>query len=142
MPTGVTQRQETPLTVSWIVVERAEKSVKLVARVERRSLLAVPVNVVVLAPKAVSLSGGPTAFAIPAADAPGIIDTVYLAAFSTAPTEDLVLTADARGVGFGVHAQDAYRFGRPAPGQEKPAATGPHLQLGGQDLGPAVPLEH
>ena len=140
-PVGVTTRQETPLTVSWVVVEATEKSVKLVARVDRRAALAVPVKVAVAAPKGATLTTGAAAFSISASDGPSVTDTEYVISFATPPLEDLVLTADANGGGLGVHAQDVYRFGRAAPVAPTPDPSGPHLQVGGQDLGGSVPLK-
>jgi hypothetical protein len=136
-----TGRQETPLTVRWMVMSRTEKSVTLTARVDRRAALSTPVKVAVVAPKGVTLAGGAAEFSISPSDGPSVTDTTYVLSFSEVPTEDIVLTADVSGSGFGVHATDVYRFGRPAPVVALPQPTGPHLQLGGQDLGASVPLK-
>lgn len=139
-PSTTTTRQETPLTVTWVVAERTETSVRLTARVNQRAALQVPVKVAVVAPKGATLSGGAAAFSISPSDGPSVTDTVYVVSFAAVPTEDIVLTADASGAGFGVHATDVYRFGRPEPKVEVPAATGPGLKLGNLDLGRSVPI--
>lgn len=68
------------------------------------------------------------------------IDTVeYVLALVTVPAADLTLVADAQGTGWGAHAEAPYRFGRPEPTPQGPAAAGPNIIVGGIDLGPAVP---
>lgn len=136
----VAQRPETPLAVSWIVTGSEEHAVRLLARVDRRAPLAIPVKVAVQVPASATLTGGPASYVIAASDAAGVTDTAFTVSFAAVPAEDLLLTADAVGEGFGVHAVDAFRFGRAPPEPGAPAATGQHLELNGHDYGAAVPL--
>jgi hypothetical protein len=136
-----TTRQETPLTVTWVESERTGTSATLIARVNRRAAVSVPVKVTVEAPKGVTVAGGAMTFFIPASEGPSVTDTPYVVTFAAPPAEDLLLIAEAAGTGFGVHAEDRYRFGRAAPVVAAPEANGTHLQVGGQDLGASVPLK-
>lgn len=55
------------------------------------------------------------------------------------PAEDIVVTVDVRGDGFGAHASSAYRFGRPEPRLPDPPTDTPR-SVGGLDVGSAIPL--
>jgi hypothetical protein len=54
--------------------------------------------------------------------------------------DDLRVVADARGVGYGMRATTAYRFGRPAPKLVQPARSDTASLANGKRLGKPIPL--
>ena len=61
--------------------------------------------------------------------------------FATPPKDDAHLKLDGDGAGMGFHYDVPYRFGRSAPADVDPAATGPSVEIGGKKFGPSVPLK-
>lgn len=139
-PSAVSNRAEAPVFVSWVVKASDANSVNLVARVTRRAPLAVPLKVSVIVPATVKVVSGQTAFEVPASREAGVTESPFVFSYEKAPLEDLRLVADIREPGFGLHAEDVYRFGRPVPVVEVPKAVGPSIEVGGHDLGQGVPL--
>lgn len=138
-PATPTQGIQAPARVSWKVVSSDAKSVTLLAQVHQLTALSVPLAVSVETPPGVRLVRGPSTWTVPPTEQPCIHETRLTFAIDTPPTGDLLLVADARGTGFGIHATDAYRFGRPEPTPERPRPTGPEVKLGPRKFGPAVP---
>jgi hypothetical protein len=56
------------------------------------------------------------------------------------PATDLRVTVDTRGIGYGVHATSAYRFGRPEPKLPQPPREGPPVMVRGRSVGSPIPL--
>jgi hypothetical protein len=56
------------------------------------------------------------------------------------PAADVRVTVDARGIGYGVHATSAYRFGRPEPKLPQPPRAGPPVIVRGRSVGSPIPL--
>lgn len=132
---------ESPARVAWVVKSLESGRVTLTARVERFAPMAVPLAVTVAVPASVRVLQGKTSYLVPASDGAATNEAEFVFAFDAAPSDDIVLTADVQTPSFGVHATDAYRFGRPAPVGPMPKATGPHLKIGERDFGPTVPLQ-
>ncbi len=130
-----------PLVVTWEAQgePRAGETFVVTARLARRGNFDQVLHVSVRVPDGARVVRGSTALDLPPTAAPRV-DSIELAlALATIPAGNLVLVADATGVGWGVHSEVPYRFGRSAPSVAGPAAQGPHVVIGGVDLGPAVP---
>jgi hypothetical protein len=56
------------------------------------------------------------------------------------PPTDLRVTVDVRGMGYGVHASSAYRFGRPEPKLPQPPREGRPVIIRGRSAGRPIPL--
>ena len=117
------------------------KSVTLLAQVHQLTPLSVPLAVSVEPPPGVRLVSGPSTWTVPPTEKPCLHETRLTFAIDTPPEGDLLLIADARGASFGIHATEAYRFGRPEPTPELPKPTGPEVKLGPRKFGHAVPSE-
>jgi hypothetical protein len=115
-------------------------ALQLVARVETHSPAPADVSVSVRVPAGVTMVRG-APFVIASTAGIGVREEPFDFTYSVTPGEDLVLVADAQGASAGVHAEDAYRFGRPAPAQVIPQATGPRVLVGNHDLGRSIPLQ-
>ncbi|MFY0569739.1 hypothetical protein ACN28E_38745 [Archangium lansingense] len=109
-----------PARVSWKVVSSDPKTVTLMAQVHQLAPLSVPLSVSIETPPGVRLVSGPSTWTVPPTEKPCIHETRLTFAIDTPPTGDLLLVADAHGTGFGIHATDAYRFGRPEPTPQLP----------------------
>jgi hypothetical protein len=129
------------LIVVWSQKELATHSVTLDALVEYRGPFNQPLHLSVKVPAGATLVSGPAELDLPAQRAATTVATKYQLSFASVPAGDLVLVADARGAQSGVHAENAYRFGRPAPAAIAPKATGPGVIFGGHDLGKSIPLQ-
>lgn len=70
-----------------------------------------------------------------------IVKTVRLRLPNGTPLEDVRVFADARGVGYGVRASTAYRFGRPAPKLAQPERRASASTANGKRLGRPIPLD-
>ncbi|MFL5354387.1 hypothetical protein [Archangium sp.] len=140
-PAPPTQGIQAPARVSWKVVSSDGKTVTLLAQVHQLTALSVPLAVSVEPPPGVRLVKGPSTWTVPPTEQPCVHATQLTFAIDTPPSGDLLLVADARGTGFGIHATDAYRFGRPEPTPPLPRPTGPEVKLGPRKFGPAVPSQ-
>jgi hypothetical protein len=129
-----------PLEAKWIVRNTENGRTSLTAHVDVFSPILAPPHVKLLVPEGVVVSGGDMAFDIPAPNAPTTVERDYTVSFKSAPPKDLLLVVDVQTPRFGLHAEDAYRFGRPPPLQPAPKATGPHLKIGNVDLGASIPI--
>jgi hypothetical protein len=70
-----------------------------------------------------------------------IVKKVRLRLSNGTPLDDVRVFADARGVGYGVRASTAYRFGRPAPKLAQPERSGSASSANGKRLGKPIPLD-
>ena len=139
-PAPLAEGPRAPLVVIWSEKELAAHSATLEARVEYRGRFTLPVHLAVKVPAGATLVSGPAELELPAQETATTVATEYKLSFASVPAGDLLLVADARGEASGVHAENVYRFGRPAPAPVVPNATGPSVKLGGHDLGPSIPL--
>jgi hypothetical protein len=112
----------------------------LEAAVERTGRWVLPVEVRVVVPSGARLASGPEAWTVPGGETPGTDVREIVIELSSLPQQDLRLVIDSQGEAAGVHAEAAYRFGRPEPTVEPPARDGPAVRLGERDLGRSVPL--
>lgn len=135
-----TAAPEFPVRVRWNVVSDAGGRLVVDAVVGRRAPLRFPVSVRVVIPAGLTLMSGPTRFEIPADGRTGESMTRLEFSYRGAPPAgDLQLIGDAGETGAGMHATDAYRFGRTVD-VKRPAPSGPDVKIGDKDLGPAVPI--
>jgi hypothetical protein len=76
-------------------------------------------------------------------DEPGrrIVRKVRLRMPNGTPLDDVRVVADARGLGYGVRATAAYRFGRPAPKLAQPERRPSASVANGKRLGRPIPLD-
>ncbi len=130
-----------PVTAKWVVRSDQGGVLKIVARVELTSSLGIPLTVGLRIPTGLQLTAGSAATTIPAQAPIGVNETEYTFTYAATPTDDLVLVVDSQSSAFGVHAEDAYRFGRPAAAAPHPQATGPALQWKGANLGNSIRLD-
>jgi hypothetical protein len=139
-PAGESLAPEIPVRVRWKVISDEGGRLVVDAIVERRAPLSFPVSVRVEAPPGLTLASGAMQFQVPADGATG--ETARRLEFTYAgspPSGDLNLVGDGGQTGVGIHATDAYRFGRTAP-VKRPEMSGPNIKFGDKDLGPAIPI--
>ncbi len=135
-----------PLVVEWVPGPRSATRLELTARLEFRAVFDQPVQVQVTVPAGVRLVEGAERFSLPAPPRPGTIDRPYVFALGGAARGEIVLEADVRGEGFGMHARRAYALDTAvrAPGAPEAATSskrGPDLEVGGRNFGPPIPLD-
>jgi hypothetical protein len=113
----------------------------LVVQLDRTAAFDQPVAATLTLPQGVRLAPGSDkgaqTFVRQAADR----ELRYTVNVERVPSEDVVVTLDAQGVGAGYHAELRYRFGRAAPAQQAAITTGPSVRVGQRELGPAVRVE-
>jgi hypothetical protein len=116
----------------------ASQPIQLTLEVTRHIPLKAEITVDVRLPAGASLRTGETHTRLAANDAARRDQLVYELAGGPMPSEDLVVVVDARGAGFGYHAELPYRYGRPAPVPDAPEASGANVQVGGKSFGKSV----
>jgi hypothetical protein len=134
-----------PLVVRWVprqepVTFGSGTRLVLVARVEQPGYLGLPLSVSVRVPSGVVLTHGSLSYAV----RPGPPGTVHEQEFvfeltGSAPSEDLLLVADAQGTAAGFHAEIPYRFGRAEPAFQL-RMTGTPLMFDHTSLGPSIDM--
>ena len=151
-PTSVTPRvtsaSREPLRVSWARIDDAASAegtesariLTLVTRVEYRAGLAAPQQVSLRLPSGLRLLQGAVRATLPPAAEGEIRELAFTFQYGRAPADDLVLVLDCQQQSQGVHAELAYRFGRPEPRGPMSAATGPALVVGGVDYGRSIDM--
>lgn len=127
-----------PVVVEWEEKSLDANSAHVIARIDRRIVLTVPVQVEVRLPEGAELDSGLSRFSIPANEEAGISEIPYVIRFPSTPKGDLELVADVQTPAFGVHAKATYRFGRPAPTDLIKKPTGPVRRFGNVELGRAI----
>jgi hypothetical protein len=132
---------QAPLLVRWQLLSDVGGRLKISAVVLRRTVLRVPIDVQIEVPPGLQVVSGSTRFRLEANLQPGESVATLEFAYSETPPGDLKLIADVSGPGMGVHATDAYRFGRPAPQPVRPQPSGPNNKVGNVDLGPAIQID-
>ena len=132
---------QTPMFVRWQVQSDSGGRLLITAVLTRRASLRVPIDLHVEVPQGLQLVSGPTDLKLEPNLPPGQTEVALEFQYSTPPAGDLKVIAVANGNGMGVHATDAYRFGRPAPTSAQPQPGGTSHRIGNVDLGPAVPLD-
>lgn len=139
-PTGSSASARAPMTAEWIFQSEGSGRLTLIARVNRFAAIRVPVTVSVSAPAGVRVISGRPSWIIPASETITPVEETYVFEVLQSGQQEIVLAADAEGVGFGVHAKKAYKLGGSTQKVEASTApSGPTLEVGGRDFGPAVP---
>lgn len=101
-----------PVVAQWRVKSRGKGVLELVARVERRDLLREVLKVHVQLPPEMSVESGEVDYSLAPAQAPGVDERVLRLKYTAFPEEPLVLSVDAEGDTFTLHATSDYKFGR------------------------------
>jgi hypothetical protein len=136
----VTSAPRVPMTVEWLHQGESSGRLTLVARVNRNAPLMVPTSVRVTVPAGVQMVSGRTSWVIPGSDSTGPVDEILEFDVGEARGGEILLTADAVGANFGVHAKKGYPLGGPSQkAVVAPSTPGPSLEVGGHDFGPSVP---
>ena len=121
-PQGVPQPGQ--LTITWFV--------------EQPGSLNLPLDVSVMTPSGVTVSGDTTVTIQPGER---ITRGVLTVEFEVIPADDLVVVVHGAAEHAGFHAELPYRFGRPEPVVADPVRSGPALRIGGRDLGQTIPAQ-
>jgi len=133
-----------PLIATWEVVsgEPADGATMVLhLRLERTGRWPMPVNVGIGVPEGVRVVRGDAQTTLAANPEPGVAVLEFEITIDRVPQDDLVAVVDSRTEGAGFHAEPRYRFGRPEPEVQVPVRDGPHVQIGGHDLGPSIRVE-
>lgn len=139
-PTDTSASARAPMTAEWVFQSEGSGRLSLIARVNRFAAVRAPTTVSVSVPAGVRVISGRTSWVIPASEATGPVEETYVFEVVQSGQQEVVLTADAEGVGFGIHAKKAYKLGGSTQ-KVNPVTSpsGPTLEVGGRDFGPAVP---
>lgn len=136
----VTSSPRAPMTVEWVLQGEAFGRLTLVARVNRNTPMMDETTVNVMVPAGVRVVSGRTSWVISASESRGPVDELIVFEVAQPGAGEILLTADAVGANFGVHAKKAWKLGSPAAAKSpKPSAPVPSLEVGGHDFGPSVP---
>jgi hypothetical protein len=111
-PSAASSPSTAPVVAQWRVKSRGKGFLELVARVERRDLLREVLKVHVQLPPEMAVESGEIDYSLPPAQAPGADERVLRLKYTSFPEEPLVLSVDAEGDTFTLHATSDYRFGR------------------------------
>ena len=125
-----------PVHAQWRVKSRGKGFLELIARVERRDLLREALKVHVKLPPEVAVESGEIDYTLLPVKEPGVDERVLRLRYTAFPEEPLLLSVDAEGDTFTLHATSDYRFGRsklqatngakePANAAQKPAVAAP-----------------
>jgi hypothetical protein len=131
------RRPETPVVVRWNERSFEDGRLLLIAQIKLRTPMPTPTQVQIQVPPGTTLVRGEAAFQIPPTKEPLFVEREYAFRVTEVTDEDLLVIADARTQAFGVHATDAWTFGRPKP-ELRPDANGEDVRVGGRNLGPSV----
>ena len=140
-PLQTTVRMQPPLKVTWEERARTDTSAELVMKVERLNRLDMTFQLQAVLPAGVKVVAGRTQLTLlPNVEAVTIEEPLTLA-FEATPADDAILELDGDSGAMGFHYRVRYRFGRAAPEERGPAATGPEPTKGGKRFGPSVQLQ-
>ena len=140
-PLDTTVRLQSPLRVSWEELSRTDTGAVVLAKVERLNRLDMPFVLTIELPAGVKAVDGRTQLTLlPNTEAVLVTERLTLA-YEAPPAEDAQLKLDGDSGAMGFHYKVPYRFGRAAPEERGPAATGPEPSKGGKSFGPSVPLK-
>ncbi len=101
-----------PVVAQWRVKSRGKGFLELVARIERRDLLQEVLKVHVQLPREITVESGQVDYSLAPAQAPGVDERVIRLKYTAFPEEPLLLTVDAEGDTFTLHATSDYRFAK------------------------------
>ena len=139
--THVTDEAVPPLfvKVKSASMPAANADVDIDVEIVRTAPDATPMHLAIVVPSGAQLTKGAATESIVDSTSTSVhrLFTVHVGA--TIPTSDVVVTVDAKGAGSGVHATNAYRFGRPEPKLAQPTpGNGPSLSAKGVKLGKPI----
>ena len=138
---GSTVRLASPIKVSWEEVSRTDTQAVVLAKIERVNKLDMPFTMAVELPEGVKALEGRTLLNLMPNTEPVLIVERLTLAFESPPAGDALLKLDGDSGAMGFHYKVPYRFGRAAPEEKGPAATGVAPVKGGKSFGPSVPLK-
>lgn len=136
-----TVRLQSPVRVSWEELSRTETQAVVLAKIERLNRLDMPFAMTVELPAGVKAIEGRTQLNLLPNTEPVLITERLTLAFDAPPQGDALLKLDGDSGAMGFHSKVSYRFGRAAPEETGPAATGVAPGKGGKSFGPSVPLK-
>ena len=126
------------LTLSGPKAPKAGEQVEVSIVVERTAAAFNPLELRVVLPQSVKLVSGALQQNLDDKTSTRWVRVIKVQ-IGEVPSEDILVTVDVRGDGFGAHASSAYRFGRPEPRLPEPVTDTPR-SVGGLDVGSAIPL--
>ncbi len=113
---------------------------ELTARIERHAPLGAEVDVRLRLPSGVRLLEGRRATTLAPNSERDVHALRFVILAATLPETDVTLVVQARGRGFGIHAAQTYRFGRPPPETVTMPRAGSELRVGDRSFGRSVDL--
>lgn len=140
-PLDTTVRAQSPVRVSWEELSRTDTSAVVLAKIERLNRLDMPFVMTVELPAGVKVMEGRTQLTLLPNTEPVLVSERLTLSYETPPAEDALLKLDGDSGAMGFHSRVPYRFGRAAPEEKGPAATGPAPSKGGKSFGPSIPLK-
>ncbi len=114
--------------------------VEVTATIERHNESTAPIDVTVALPAGAKLVSGSATEHIETMG-PGILTRNWKIRIDGAPSDDFVVNVTSGASGWGVHAQQAYRFGRPEPKLPEPKRAEPMKGAAGKSLGQPILLD-
>lgn len=140
VPLAATSVGTAPIIAEWMVRDETAQSAKLTLQITKRLVTEFDLSVSLQVPNGISLEPARRNWTVPAA-AIGTFAAELDLRWANTPTDDLVAVVDTQGKSFGLHAEPAYRFGRPEPTTPVPVKTGEPATIGNTNLGTPVPLD-
>lgn len=136
-----TVRLQSPVRVTWQEVSRTATEAVVLAKVERVNALDMAFLMSVELPPGVKVVEGRTQLTLVPNTEAGTVSERFTLSFEAPPTGDAMLKLDGETGAMGFHYKVPYRFGRAAPEERGPSATGLAPSKGGKTFGPSVPLK-
>ena len=106
------QAPDVPVVAMLKAEHEGPDGITFVARIEHRSRYPLPVEVSVRLPRGAALVSGKTAWVVPPKEAPGVDEQRFVIR-RTKQTGEVVLVADAKAPGFGLHAERRWPEAKP-----------------------------
>lgn len=136
-----TVRLQSPVRVTWEEVSRSATQAVVLAKIERLNHLDMPFVMSVELPAGVKVIEGRTQLTLLPNTEPVLVTERLTLGFDAPPEGDAILKLDGDSGAMGFHYKVPYRFGRAAPEERGPSATGVEPVKGGKSFGPSVPLK-
>lgn len=140
-PLDTTVRMQSPIRVSWEELSRTDTGAVVLAKIERLNHLDMSFAMTIELPPGVKAVDGRTQLTLLPNTEPVLVTERLTLAYEAQPSEDALLKLDGDSGAMGFHYKVPYRFGRAAPEERGPAATGVAPVKGGKSFGPSVPLK-
>jgi len=140
-PLDTTVRLQSPIRVTWEELSRTDTGAVVLAKIERLNRLDMPFVMTVELPEGVKVMEGRTQLTLLPNTEPVLVSERLTLSYEAPPALDALLKLDGDSGAMGFHYKVPYRFGRAAPEEQGPAATGPAPSKGGKSFGPSIPLK-